>query len=57
MNRYHHDLLLPGLPNNKFTVQSNIHNPRQARDLHIDPTNTKLAENSIKTQGPKIWNL
>ena len=25
-------------------------------DLHIDPTNTKLAKNTIKTQGPMIWN-
>ena len=58
MYRYHHDLLPPGLPNNNFTVQSNFHNynTRQARDLHIDPTNTKLAENTNKTQGPKIWN-
>ena len=30
---------------------------RQALDLHIDPTNTKLAKNTIKTQGPMIWNL
>ena len=60
MYRYHHDhdLLPPGLPNNNFTVQSDIHNhnTRQALDLHIDPTNTKLAENTIKTQGPMIWN-
>ena len=58
MYRYHHDLLPPGLPNNKFTVQSHIHNynTRQALDLHIDPTNTKLAKNTIKTQGPMIWN-
>ena len=58
MYRYHHDLLPPGLPNNKFTVQSDIHNynTRQALDLHIDPTNTKLAKNTIKTQGPMIWN-
>ena len=58
MYRYHHDLLPPGLPNNKFTVQSDIHNynTRQALDLHIDPTNTKLAKYTIKTQGPMIWN-
>ena len=58
MNRYHHNLLPPGLPNNKFTVQSDIHsyNTRQALDLHIDSTNTKLAENTIKIQGPIIWN-
>ena len=58
MYRHHHDLLPPGLPNNKFTVQSNIHNYNtwQALDLHIDPTNTKLAENPMKTQSPMIWN-
>ena len=57
MYRYHYDLLPPGLPNNKFTVQSDIHkyNTRQALDLHIDPSNTKLARNT-KTQGLVIWN-
>ena len=24
--------------------------------LHVDPTNTKLAQNNIKTQGPLTWN-
>ena len=58
MYRYHHYFLPPGLPNNKFTIQSDIHkyNTRQALDLHIDPTNTKLAKNTIKTQDPMIWN-
>ena len=57
MYRCHHDLLPPGLQNNKFTIQSDIHkyDTRQALDLHIDPTNTKLAKNTIKTQGPMIW--
>ena len=50
MYRYHHDLLPPGLPNNHFPTQANIHdyNTRQANDLHVDPTNTKLAQNNIK---------
>ena len=41
-----------------FAVQSDIHsyNTRQALDFHIDSTNTKLAENTIKIQGPIIWN-
>ena len=58
MYRYHRDLLSPGLPNNHFPTQANIHgyNTRQANDLHVDPTNTKLAQNNIKTQGPLIWN-
>ena len=55
---YHHDLLPPGLPNNHFPIQANIHdyNTRKANDLHVDPTNTKLAQNNIKTQGPLTWN-
>ena len=56
--RYHHDLLPPGLPNNHFPTQANVHDyyTRQANDLHVDPTNTKLAQNNIKTQGPLTWN-
>ena len=53
----HHDLLPSGLQNNKFTVQCDTHNYniRQALNLHIDPTNTKLAESTaIKIQGPMI---
>ena len=58
MYRYHHNLLPQGLPNNQFTAQSEIHNynTRQALDLYVEPTNTKLAKNTIKTQGPLIWN-
>ena len=32
------------------------YNTRQALDLHIDPTNTKLTTNPMKTQGPIVWN-
>ena len=58
MYRYHHDLLPPDLPNVSFTTQSEIHNynTRQAFNLHIAPTNTQLANNTIKIQGPLIWN-
>ena len=58
MYRYHHDLLPPGLPNNHFPTQANIHDyyTRQANDLHVDPTYTKLAQNNIKNQGPLTWN-
>ena len=58
MYRFHHDLLPPGLPNNSFSAQSDFHdyNTRQANDFHINPTNTKLAENNIRTQGPLFWN-
>ena len=58
MYRYHHDLLPPGLPNNHFPTQANINDyyTRQANDLHVDPTNNKLAQNNIKTQGPLTWN-
>ena len=46
MYRYHHDLLPPGLPNNHFPTQGNIHDyyTRQANDLHVDPTNTELVK-------------
>ena len=55
---YHHDLLPPGLPNNHFSTQANIHEyyTRQANDQHVDPTNNKLAQNNIKTQGLLTWN-
>ena len=58
MYRYHHDLLPPDLPYVTFTTQSEIHNynTRQVSNLHIAPTNTQLAKNTIKTQGPLIWN-
>ena len=58
MFRYHHNLLPPDLPNNKFLTLADIHdhNTRHASDLYIDPTKTKLAQNNIKTQGPIIWN-
>ena len=40
------------------TTQANIHDycTRQANNLHVDSTNTKLAQNNIKTQGPLTWN-
>ena len=58
MYRFYHDLLPPDLPNVTFTTQSEIHNynTRQVLNLHIVPTNTQLAKNTIKTQGPLIWN-
>ena len=58
MYRYHHDLLPRGLPNCHFITQADIHghNTRQASNLHVDQTKTKLAQNNIKTQGPIIWN-
>ena len=41
-----------------FIIQSEIHNynTRQALDLHKSPTNSLLANNTIRTQGPIIWN-
>ena len=58
MYRFYHDLLPPDLPNVTFTTQSEIHNynTRQVLNLHIVPTNTQLAKNTIKTHGPLIWN-
>ena len=45
-------------PGYQIIIQSDIHsyNTRQALDFHIDSTNTKLAENTIKIQGPIIGN-
>ena len=58
MFRYHNDLLPSDLPNNNFVTKSHIHDhyTRQTSDFHINPSNTKLAQNNIKTQGPIIWN-
>ena len=59
MYKYHHNLLPPGLLDNTFfktNVQIHHYNTRQAQDFHIDQTNTKLAENTIKTQGALLWN-
>ena len=59
MFRHHLNLLLPSdLPSISFINQSDIHNynTRHVSDLHIAPTNTKLAGNTITTQGPIIWN-
>ena len=46
------------LPDIQFTNQSDIYryHTRQAKDLHIAPTNTSLTKNTMKTQGPIIWN-
>lgn len=59
MYRIHHKLLPNDLPTFTFTIRSDIHryNTRHASDLHIAPTDTKLAENTINTQGPIIWNI
>ena len=53
---FHHTLLPPGLPNNNFAVQSDIHSYNTRQDLLIDSSNTKFAENTIKikTQDPII---
>ena len=58
MFRHHYKLIPNDLPNNEFIIQASIHhyNTRQALDLHIDPTKSVLASNTIKTQGPKLWN-
>ena len=44
----------PGYQNNNFAVQSDIHSYNTRQDLLIDSSNTKLAENTIKTQDPII---
>ena len=57
MFRHHRNLLPLDLSSISFINQSDIHNynTRHVSDLHIAPTNTKLAGNTITTQGPIIW--
>ena len=58
MFRHHRNLLPSDLPSISFINQSDIHNynTRHVSDLHIAPTNTKLAGNTITTQWSIIWN-
>ena len=58
MFRHHWNLLPLDLPSISFIKQSDIHNynTRHVSDLHIAPTNTKLAGNTVTTRGPIIWN-
>ena len=48
MYRYHHDLLPPGLPNNKFTIQADIHKYNIGRPLTF--ISILLIVNLLKTQ-------
>ena len=56
------NLSLVGTHNTHFyrlkKLKTDIHNynTRHVSDLHIAPTDTKLAENTFTTQGPIIWN-
>ena len=59
MYKFHHNQLPPDLLNPNFfirNVEIHSHDTRHALDFHIDITNTKLAENTIKTQGALLWN-
>ena len=58
IHRHHRNLPPLDLPSISFINQSDIHNynTRHVSDLHIALTNTKLAGNTITTQGPIIWN-
>ena len=59
MYKFHHNQLPPDLLGPNFfkrNVQVHSHETRHALDFHIDPTKTKLAENTIKTQGALLWN-
>ena len=58
MFRHHRNLLPLALPSISFINQSDIlnYNTRHVSDTHIALTNTKLAGNTITTQGPIIWN-
>ena len=59
MFRHHRNLLPFRSPFNLVHQPigySQLYNTRHVYDLHIAPTNTKLAGNTITTQGPIIWN-
>ena len=58
MFKYNYKLLPHDLPATLFTNQYDVHNypTRHASDLHIALTHSKLAENTIRIQGPLIWN-
>lgn len=59
MFRHHHKDLPPKfLDNNFFITNRSIHtyNTRSVDDFHIDFTNTRLAENTIRYQGAHLWN-
>ena len=49
--------MLPENILNKFILNKEIHthNTRQKLDIHINPTNTQVAYNSIIFQGPELW--
>ena len=56
---HQHNLLPLDLPSISLINQSEIHNYNNTghvSDLHIASRNTKLAGNTITTQGPIIWN-
>ena len=59
MYKFHHNQLPPDLLDPNFfkrNIQVHSHETRHALDFYIDPTKTKLAENTIKTQGALFWN-
>ena len=59
MYKYLHDLLPHDLfDDHYFVTRQDIHpyDTRTSQDLHIRHTNTKLAENTIKTQAALVWN-
>ena len=59
MYKFNHNQLPPDLLDPNFVkrnVQVHSHETRHALDFYIDPIKTKLAENTIKTQGALFWN-
>ena len=59
MYKYLHDQLpLDLYDDHYFVIRQDIHpyDTRASQDVHVRHTNTKLAENTIKTQGALVWN-
>jgi len=59
--RYHNNLLPPGHLTISFTTVADSHSytydTRQSSNIQIVPTNTLLAQNTIKIQGAIFWNF
>jgi hypothetical protein len=58
MYQYHHGMLPNDIYKNFFTTNDEIHahDTRHSRDIHIQPSTTILAGNTLKSQGAVLWN-
>jgi len=59
MYQYHFNKLPSHIIDHEnFLTNKDVHtyNTRSSNDYHIDPTNTQLAENTLRIQGALLWN-